>query len=366
VYAVILAGGGGTRLWPLSRAETPKPFLPLLGDRSLLQLTVDRIVGHPELPITADDVTVVTDRRYAGLVREQLADVHVIVEPAGRNTAAAVALATLRIERPDDDVMVVLPADHLIRDEAAHRRSIAAAASLAGGAFGIDEPLVTIGVRPDRPATEYGYLVPDSATRETLNGVHVAALQAFEEKPTRERATELLGDPATAWNAGVFVWQRATIRHALERYTGLVTLLDSVTKSESGLLAAYDQLLPLSVDRAVLEGAAADRRVAMASFDGGWSDLGGWSSLLDAIGGSGDGRVAAPGEAVTVAADDLLIERIDGRLSVAPGPREVRGTAPVAVLRDAVASRGVVETLLDRVTSWEERRAVGAAREMAR
>ncbi|HXI45710.1 MAG TPA: sugar phosphate nucleotidyltransferase, partial [Candidatus Acidoferrales bacterium] len=257
MYAVILAGGGGTRLWPLSRAETPKPFLPLLGDRSLLQLTVGRVVGHPELPIEMDDVTVVTDRRYAALVREQLADVHVIVEPAGRNTAAAVALATLRIERPLDEVMVVLPADHLIRDEGAHRRSIAVAATLAGGAFGIDEPLVTIGVRPDRPATEYGYLVPDSTSRVSLDGIHAAALAAFEEKPTRERATELLGDPATAWNAGVFVWQRGAIRHALERYSGLVTLLESVIRSESGLLAAYDQLLPLSVDRAVLEGAAA-------------------------------------------------------------------------------------------------------------
>src|SRR5512138_1326003 len=89
VYAVILAGGGGTRLWPLSRPETPKPFLPLLGDRSLLQLTVDRLVGHPELPLGADDVTVVTDRRYAGLVRDQLAGVHVLAEPTGRNTAAA-------------------------------------------------------------------------------------------------------------------------------------------------------------------------------------------------------------------------------------------------------------------------------------
>src|SRR6187200_712155 len=133
MYAVILAGGGGTRLHPLSRPETPKPFLPLLGDRSLLQLTVDRLVGHPELPLQADDVTVVTDRRYAGLVREQLPEVRILVEPAGRNTAAAVALATLRIEREPREIMVVLPADHRIVDEIGQRRVLAAAAKVATG-----------------------------------------------------------------------------------------------------------------------------------------------------------------------------------------------------------------------------------------
>src|SRR5258706_16167434 len=114
MYAVILAGGGGTRLWPLSRPETPKPFLPLTGDRSLLQIAVDRIVDHDGLPLGRDDVTVVTDRRYAGLVRAQVPGVGIVAEPSGRNTAAAVTLATLSIDRADDEVMVVLPADQLI------------------------------------------------------------------------------------------------------------------------------------------------------------------------------------------------------------------------------------------------------------
>ena len=105
MYAVILAGGGGTRLHPLSRPERPKPFLPLLGERSLLQGTVERLAG------LTDDVTVVTDRRYERLVREQAPDVALVVEPLGRNTAAAIALAVLTIDRPADEVMVVLPAD---------------------------------------------------------------------------------------------------------------------------------------------------------------------------------------------------------------------------------------------------------------
>jgi mannose-1-phosphate guanylyltransferase len=356
VYAVILAGGGGTRLWPLSRPETPKPFLPLLGDRSLLQLTVERIVGHPELSLAMDDVTVVTDRRYGALVREQLPDVHILVEPTGRNTAAAVALATLRVERAADETMVVLPADHLIGDEAAARGSFRAAATLAGGAFGIEEPLVTIGVRPDHPATEYGYLVPDPTARSTIDGIACAALRAFEEKPSRDRATELIGDPATAWNSGVFAWHRGAIRRAIERYTGLLTMLDPVTASEAGLLAAYDRLKPLSVDRAVLEGAAADGQVVMASFDGGWSDLGGWTALLAAIGGRGEGRVVGPGETAAATSDDLVVERVDGRLALAQGPREIHGQSPTALLRGAAASRDRVAGLIERVAAWEAAR----------
>jgi mannose-1-phosphate guanylyltransferase len=356
MYAVILAGGGGTRLWPMSRPETPKPFLPLLGDRSLLQLTIDRLIGHPELPLAAGDVTVVTDRRYAGLTREQLPDVRILVEPAGRNTAAAVALATLRIEREPEDVMVVLPADHRITDDAAQRQVLATAAKLASRAFDMESPLITLGIHPDRPATEYGYLVPDQSGRRMTDGVPASPLRSFEEKPTRERAVELLGDPDTAWNAGIFIWQRGAIRSALERYTGLLTLLGTVGASDSGLAAAYDQLKPLSIDRAVLEGAAGDRRVAMLSMDSGWSDLGGWSALLEAIGGTGAGRVVTPGEAAEATADDLIVERVDGRLTLSDGPRTIQGSSPTALLAGAAAARGPVEDLLARVTEWEDRR----------
>ena len=120
MYVVMMAGGGGTRLWPLSRPERPKPFMPLLGDETLLQATVRRLagIGGDGVPI---DVTVVTDQRYEQLVRAQLPDVRVLIEPAGRNTAAAIALATVAVDRPDDDVMIVLPADHFIRDEGVFR-----------------------------------------------------------------------------------------------------------------------------------------------------------------------------------------------------------------------------------------------------
>src|SRR5215207_64905 len=162
MYVVIMAGGGGTRLWPLSRPERPKPFLPLLGDETLLQATVRRLLGGPELGgLGLSDIAVVTDRRYGALIREQLGPVRILTEPIGRNTAAAVALATLAIERDESDVMVVLPADHRIDParEGVFRQVIAdAAAGLATGAFGITDPLVTLGVQPTHAATEYGYL----------------------------------------------------------------------------------------------------------------------------------------------------------------------------------------------------------------
>jgi mannose-1-phosphate guanylyltransferase len=360
MYAVVLAGGGGTRLWPLSRPETPKPFLPLLGgehdDRSLLQLTVNRLVGHPELPLTASDVSIVTDRRYTRLVREQLPETRILGEPAGRNTAAAVALATAAIDRPDDEVMLVVPADHLIGTEPTYREVLRAAADrLARGAFGSTEPLVTLGIQVSRPATEYGYLIPRTDLGASIGGLRAYPLRAFEEKPTAERAADLLLEPGVAWNAGIFAWQRRAITDALNRYTGLMTLIGASHASEAGLAGAYDQLKPVSIDYAVLEPAARDGRVVMGAMDVGWDDLGSWSALLAATGIGGSGRVVQAGEAAEAAADELIVERLDGRLSLATGPRAILGTSPSAILRDATAGRPRLEELLDRVSRWEAR-----------
>ncbi len=358
MYAVIMAGGGGTRLWPLSRPETPKPFLPLLGERSLLQRTVDRIVGHPELGLQADDVAIVTEHRYGPIVRAQLPGVRVIAEPMGRNTAAAIALATLKFDRDPAEVMLVLPADAHIDPErdGVYRAVLKAAARIAKeGAFGVDAPLVTLGVRTQFPATEYGYLIPDYDAGATIDGIKAYPLVGFEEKPDRERAGQLYSQLGVAWNAGIFVWQRQAIREAIDRYTGLVTMIGTVAGSESGLKAAYDRLKPMSIDRAVMEGAASDRRVAMGSMDVGWSDLGSWTQLLGALGGTGAGRVVPPNEPATAAADDLVIERNAGTLSVSAGPRDILAQSPVALLTGAAGTRKPVEALVARVAEWEDR-----------
>ena len=358
MYAVIMAGGGGTRLWPLSRPETPKPFLPLLDERSLLQRTFDRIVGYPELGLAPEDVAVVTERRYGPMVREQLPGVHVIPEPLGRNTAAAIALATLRFERPADEVMLVLPADQDIDPErdGVYRGVLAAAAEMARvGAFGVEAPLVTLGVKVDRPAIEYGYLIPDLDTGIKANGLQTYLLQGFEEKPDRERAGQLYAQLGVAWNAGIFLWQRQAIREAIDRYTGLVTMIGAVAGSDSGLTASYDRLKPISIDRAVMEGAASDRRVAMASMAVGWSDLGSWTQLIGAIGATGAGRVIPPNEQVHADESDLVVERIGGHLAVSAGPRDILAQSPVAHLTGAAPARDKVEALVTRVAEWEGR-----------
>jgi mannose-1-phosphate guanylyltransferase len=361
MYVVVMAGGGGTRLWPLSRPERPKPFLPLLGEETLLQATVRRLLDGPELgDLKRSDIAVVTDRRYGALVREQLGGVRIVTEPHGRNTAAAIALATLTIDRDDDEVMVVLPADHRIdpEREGVFRGVLAAAADgLAGWSpFGVEDPLVTLGVQPTHAATEYGYLVPRYEDGEEIQGLQAYPLRAFEEKPEPVRARDLFDSGGVAWNAGMFLWRRRAIRAALEKYTSLAMILGQGLRSDIALRAAYDRIQPLSIDYAVMEGAARDRRVVMASLDVGWSDLGGWPALLQALGRPVDGGVLASGQEADTGEGDLLVERTADGLAVraAPGGR-MTAERPVALLRGAADALPIVQDLLDRCAAAEAR-----------
>jgi mannose-1-phosphate guanylyltransferase len=345
MYAVIMAGGGGTRLHPLSRPERPKPFLPLAGDETLLQATARR------LPTT--DVTVVTDRRYERFVREQLPDAHVLVEPMGRNTAAAIALATIAIDRPADEVMLVVPADAFIAhdSEGLYTSVLEKAEGLATDAFEIEEPLVTFGVQTSRPATQYGYLIPKLESKREVDGLVAYQLDRFEEKPTQERAEMLLKEPGVAWNAGIFLWRRSSITAALARFTGLLQSLRPMVASPTMLQSAYEAIQqPKSIDHAVMEGAAKSGRVVMGAMDVGWSDLGSWTALLRANDARGEGAVVQAGETVEVGDEDLVVRRVDGRLGVIAPPERGSMTAaqPIAVLRGAAPDREKVEALIER------------------
>ncbi len=351
MYAVILAGGGGTRLHPLSSPEHPKPFLPLVTTETLVQSTVARLAG------VTDDVTIVTDRRYERLVRAQLPGVAVLTEPLGRNTAAAIALAALAIDRPDDEVMLVLPADQTVeRPDIFGGVLRNAGEGLASGAFGIENPLVTLGIQVDRPATEYGYLIPDLDRGETVHGLHAYPLRRFEEKPKPARAGELAQQEGVAWNAGIFLWRRRAILAALRRYTGLLQSLGPMVASPQMLDRAYESIQrAVSIDYAVMESAARDATVVMGSMDVGWSDLGSWSSLLEAIGARGRGSVVQAGETAHVDVDDLVVRRIGGRLGVIAPPERgsITATQPIAVLRESGPDLARIEALIERCSTPE-------------
>jgi mannose-1-phosphate guanylyltransferase len=330
MYAVIMAGGGGTRLWPLSRVRRPKPFLRLLeGDRFLLEAAVSRLA-----PLVApEDVYVVTDARYAAIVREVAPHVppaNILGEPFGRNTAAAVALAVHAIDRADDEVMMVLPADQAVRDESAFREALAAAAKRAAGG-----DLVTLGVEPTEPSTGYGYVIATDDAHEYA-GCQTYRVERFEEKPTPERARRLIASGSAYWNAGIFVWRRSAARAGLERYSPDISapiahwLSGAPRTGEPGwpgaaMAGAYQELRATSIDYALLEPASLESQVAVVPVSVGWSDLGSWSALRDQRGRDGGPVTASEGPArvIDIGGKNVLVYAAGGRTVATVGLDDV-------------------------------------------
>jgi mannose-1-phosphate guanylyltransferase len=268
-----MAGGGGTRLWPASTPQRPKHLLdPLLLSRSLLRRTVDRVAGFVE----PDGIWVVTTREQHEPIVAALPEVrpeHVIAEPFGRNTAPAIALGVRRLAADHPEAtLVVLPADHHVRDEEAFRSKLAAAAAHAEAA----QCVVTLGIEPDHAATGFGWIERDPQALPAVDGdggVPVFAAKRFVEKPDEARAREFLASGRHLWNAGIFVMPVVRIaaelaRHCAPTWEALATLpLDE----------AYARIVSEPIDSAVME-KQDDLRVVPAEV--GWTDLGSWRAVL--------------------------------------------------------------------------------------
>ena len=279
VYAVVLAGGVGTRLWPFSRARTPKQLFKITGPESLLKATIGRLA--PLIP--SKRVFIVTSSAQAGVIRRHLTRElrsfkgGYIIEPMGRNTAPAIALAAFALYRKDPEaVMAVLPSDHVIGDPQRFRRTLGAAIKAAE-----EGRLVTFGIVPTRPETAYGYIKAPGRAIKRIDGRRVLKVERFTEKPDIKRARGYLKTGGYLWNSGIFIWKAARIMEEIKLHLPAVyKALEGMRSGRSGAAKAFASMDPVSIDRGVLE-KADDVVVIPASFK--WSDMGSWTALAELL-----------------------------------------------------------------------------------
>jgi mannose-1-phosphate guanylyltransferase len=292
MYVVILAGGSGTRFWPLSRRKTPKQLISVFSGKSMLQRTVERV-----LPLKPKRVMVVTNELQAEETARQLKEYHrrvridIIEEPVGRNTAPAIGIAASIIARYDPDgIMVVLPADHYIVGEEEFHATV-----LRGREAALNGYLVTMGIEPTRPETGYGYIEADTALRGSAGPFPV---KRFVEKPSIEKALAYLDSGNFFWNSGIFIWKVDVILdNILAFMPDLAAALAGLTFTEDiweledfnlQIEAIYKEIRGESIDYGVME--KADNVVVIpAKF--GWSDVGSWSALPEVIEADSSGNV---------------------------------------------------------------------------
>jgi len=305
LYAVIMAGGSGTRFWPLSRRRTPKQVLAILGPNSLLQDTVQRIMGLAP----SERTFVVTNLRQKRLIAQQLPDLsdsNYILEPSPRNTAPCIGLAAFAIRRIDPQaVMIVLPSDHLVRDESAFIQAIRTAVEVARQTDG----LVTFGIPPTRIETGYGYIQFEPTDGDLPKSVH--RVKAFAEKPNRETAERFVASGEFYWNSGIFIWRVERILKEMEEHLPeQYHQLDMISRAwgQPGyartLVNRWGRIRPISIDYGVME--VASSPIYMVEGDFGWSDVGSWDELYRLHKGNANHNVTL-GETALIDAKDNFI-----------------------------------------------------------
>ena len=352
ITPVLLCGGSGTRLWPLSRKSYPKQFAPLLGDKTLFQASAERLTG----PGYAAPV-VVTGSDFRFIVTEQLQTVGVdpgaiLIEPEGRNTAPAVLAAALHVAATDPDgLMLVAPSDHVVPDAAAFRAAVAAGADAAQAGR-----LVTFGITPTHPETGYGYLELEGAP----DGTTPVPLKRFVEKPDAARAADMLAAGHFMWNAGIFLFRASDMITAFQTHAN--ALLEPVSeayrdaKPDLGFLRlapeAWARAENISIDYAVMEKA---QNLSVVPFSAGWSDLGGWDAVWRETGPDADGVATSDNATAIDCHDTLLRSESDGLEIVGIGLDNIIAVAmPDAVL---VADKSRAQDVKRAVTALKDKTA---------
>jgi mannose-1-phosphate guanylyltransferase len=332
-YAVILAGGMGTRLWPRSRRDRPKQFLDIASDRTMLQETVRRI----EELIPPERTFVVSNAAFAPLIREQLPLVpaqNILIEPAGRGTAPCIGLSALYLRRLDAQcVMASLNSDHVIRDAAGFRQALRAAYQMACQGY-----LVTLGIQPDSPHTGYGYIQqgqPVATWSESFQAASpdgrgeftVYRVKRFKEKPDLETARQFVASGDHLWNSGIFIWKVSTLMEAMQRHMpvlyGQLQTIDCVlgTPQEGAVMAeVWQGVQNISVDVGVLEKAD---NVVVIPLQVGWNDVGSWAQLSEILPPNEDGNIVLGADHLGIDTTGSLIYGRGDRLIATIGLEEM-------------------------------------------
>ena len=357
LYAVVMAGGSGTRFWPESRADRPKQLLPLAGRQTMLQETVDRLAGL----VASEQLLIITGARLVHSIREQLPDLSyrsILGEPCKRDTAAAIGLAALHISRIDPDAtLAVMPSDHVISPADTFQQALKLAARL------VDEQpdrLVTFGIPPTYPAESFGYIERGQPLSDASRSAKIFRVAKFREKPPASVAREYLASGNFYWNSGIFVWKARTILSQLaERQPEMMAHLERIVASsdlpnfQSVFEREFSSIRGVSIDYAVMEHA---KNVLVLEADFAWDDVGSWQAIARLRGSDSDGNTVAA-KHIGISTEGSIIRGPDDHLIVTMGMRDclvvhTPDATLVANKQDEESIRQIVKLLEER--GWRE------------
>jgi mannose-1-phosphate guanylyltransferase len=320
-YAIIMAGGVGSRFWPWSKTEKPKQFLDVLGTgKTLIQQTYERI----NRICPKENILIITNALYAQTIAEQITDIpreNILSEPKGRNTAPCIAFGAFKIHRHNPNAnILVAPSDHVILKEDLFVKVVEEAFDYARE----NEVLMTIGIDPHKPETGYGYIQSTGEILKSSPGEwQLSEVTAFREKPNLEKAKEFLESGDYFWNAGIFVWSVRTIIRSFEKH--LPTMYsqfdafetDFNTKNEEAAVRTiFNQCESISIDYGIMEKA---KNVCVMSTDIGWSDMGSWSALHEVSDKNNEGNASNTSKSLFYNSKNVLLRALDDKVTVIEG-----------------------------------------------